>query len=76
MTPDALALRVQWAPAKAAEEAGLKRGDILVEADGKTEAMTGAQFNLWIRLTYHPGNPLPIKVLRGEEKISLTIPLQ
>jgi hypothetical protein len=70
-----LALRAKWINNPGAKEAGLKTGDIIVEADGKAEAMTPGQFNLWIKLTYQPGDKLPIKVLRENQKIALQIPL-
>ena len=73
--PNTLALKVKWIPNEGARRAGLKNGDIIVEADGKTSAMTHARLNLWIKLNYHPGDKLPIKVLRGDRKISLMIPL-
>ena len=75
LSPEMLALKAKWINNPAAKKAGLKTNDIIVEADGKTEAMTPGQFNLWIKLNYHPGDQLPVKVLRGQEKISLAIPL-
>ena len=76
IAPDALALKVHGIYNKPLREAGLKEGDIIVEADGKAQTMTGPQFNVWLKLNYHSGDQLPIKLIRGGQKISLTIPLE
>ena len=73
LAPEALALEV-WSIVGAAREAGLREGDIIIEADAHTELMTGRQFAAWVRLNYHPGDKLPIKVLRASQNMSLTLP--
>ena len=76
LAPDALALKVLGPPRKDVQKARVKKGDIIVEANGKTEAMTQRQFNVWVKLNYHPGDQLPIRVIREGKKISLTILLE
>ena len=73
---DALTLRVHGVYSERLKEAGLKKGDIIIEADGMKERMTGPQFNLWIKLNYHEKDKLPIQVIREGQTISLTIPLE
>jgi hypothetical protein len=75
LKPDALALEVRWIPNEGAQAAGLKNGDIIVEAGGRTNAMSNNQLNLWVKLNYQVGDELPIKVRRGAETLSLSIPL-
>ena len=75
IAPDALALEV-WFPSQATSEAGLVERDVLVEVDGHTQAVTAKQFDVWIRLNYQPGDQLPIRALKGDQIVSLTIPLR
>jgi hypothetical protein len=74
--PNALALRILWRPRGDVWEAGLRKGDIIVAADGKTEAMNHPRFNVWVKLNYRPGDQLPLKVIRGDQSVSLTILLK
>ena len=56
-----------------AEKAGLKRGDIILEFDGKKVTKDNSLAK--IILKYSPGDKVKIKVLRGKEDISLNVTL-
>jgi serine protease Do len=76
ISPTALALEAKWIPNESAKKAGLRNGDIIVNVGGNSEAMSHGRLNVWVKLNYHPGDRVPIQVLRGDEKLSLEIPLE
>ena len=75
LKPDALALDVRWVADDRTKAAGLKNGDVIIEVDGQTSAMSNNQMALWVKLNHEVGDSLAIKVRRGEEVISLQLPL-
>lgn len=75
---DRLALVVRYMEAERTAglvKAGLRVGDVIVAVDGKTGAMTESQFLAYVRLTHPPGDQVKLTVLRGKERLDLTIPM-
>ena len=60
-------------PGSAAEEAGLKEGDIVLEFDNKK--ITTENSLAKIIMEYSPGNKVILKILRGEEGIEIEVTL-
>ncbi|MCH7687886.1 MAG: PDZ domain-containing protein [Planctomycetes bacterium] len=61
---------------RAARSAGLKTGDIIVAVAGKPlGSMTPPQFNVYLKLNYNIGDKLPLTVVRGGKRRSVTIKL-
>jgi hypothetical protein len=56
-------------------KAGLRVGDVIIAVDGKTEAMTESQFLAYVRLNHGPDDQVKLTVLRGKERLDLTIPM-
>jgi predicted metalloprotease with PDZ domain len=56
-------------------KAGLRVGDVIIAVDGKTGAMTESQFLAYVRLSHPPGEQVKLTVLRGKERLDLTIPM-
>lgn len=56
-------------------KAGLRKGDVIVAADGKSEAMTETDFLVFLRLQHGPKDQLKLTVLRGRERKELTVPM-
>jgi len=57
------------------QKAGLRKGDIIVAMDGKTEAMTESQFLIALRLNHGPADSVRFTVLRGNKREELSIPM-
>jgi predicted metalloprotease with PDZ domain len=55
-------------------KASLRVGDVIIAVDGKTGAMTESQFLACVRLGHPPGDQVKLTVLRGKERLDLTIP--
>jgi hypothetical protein len=78
VAPDKMALRIsfmfsgeKWKKA----QGDLKMGDIIVAVGGKDlPSMTPRQFHTHIRLNYEVGGTIPLTVLRGGQRMELTIP--
>jgi S1-C subfamily serine protease len=56
-------------------KAGLRVGDVIIAVDGKAEAMTESQFLAYVRLSHSPDDQVKLTVLRGKERLDLTIPM-
>jgi S1-C subfamily serine protease len=56
-------------------KAGLRVRDVIVAVDGKTAAMTESQFLAYLRLKHPPGDQVKLTVVRGKERMDLTIPM-
>ncbi len=65
----------QAAGGKAAYDAGLREGDIILAAAGKPIKGTPAQFQMWVKLNYQVGDRLPLTVLRDGRRVELDVPL-
>ena len=75
LAPTDMALKAKWIPNQGAKRAGLRDGDIIVEVAGNRQAMSTAQFNLFIRLNYRSGVRVPVKILRQGQPLSLELPI-
>jgi S1-C subfamily serine protease len=76
----ALALRVkhvgQYGPHAAAKQAGFQQGDIIVTVNGKSDPLTESDLMASLVTTKRPGDKVPVTVLRGGQKVELTLPMQ
>lgn len=77
---DQTALLVKWintgAPGgRAARDAGLQQGDVIVALAGKPLNMSPQEFNVHIKLNYKVGDRLPLTVLRGDRRQEIVVPL-
>lgn len=76
-----LALRVEHVgggngPHAAAKKAGFLKNDILVEFDGRTQSMTESALLTYVLQNRFPGAQIPVTVLRGSERVKMTLPMQ
>ena len=60
----------------AAKTAGFRTADVLVEIDGVRSRLTEGQLIGRVLQQHMPGAKLPAVVLRGGERVSLTLPVQ
>lgn len=83
LDPDAFAFRVQyivtWGPhhhtGRNAAQAGIRKGDIVYSADGKTDFRDLNHFHAWFRLTREVGSTCTIELLRGDAKRTVRLPV-
>lgn len=61
--------------AAAVQNAGLKVGDVILTADGKTGFANEGELLAYLRLNHAPGDRVPLSVLRGRQRLDLTIPM-
>lgn len=83
LAADAFAFRIQhflaWGPTvkygQNAQRAGLKKGDVVLGADGRSDFRSPAHFQAWFRLTRKPGSRVVLQVARGgkPQRISLDV---
>ena len=80
LASDVLALEAihvgQYNKHAAAKRQGFKKGDIIVEVDGKNDRMTQSALLTRHLLTKTPGQKVPTTVLRGGTRIELKMPIQ
>ena len=74
------ALEVRWintgrVEGRAAKQAGLKKGDIIVGMENKPLRLNSQQFNLHVKLNYEVGEKLPLTLLRNDKRIQFDWPL-
>jgi len=60
---------------RAAKEAGLRSGDVIVAVADKPVTLSPADFQLQVRLNYKVGDKLPLTVLRDGKRERLELPL-
>ncbi len=75
---DQMALAVKGLFGKGApklQQAGIKNGDVIVAVDGKAASMTESQFLIDVRLRHGPGDSVRLTVLRGDQRVELTVPM-
>lgn len=80
LNDDQSALLVKWINrqkpgGKAAVDAGLRQGDIILELDGQPIPRTPQQFNAHIKLNYKVGQKIPLRILRNGRRIDFSWPL-
>jgi S1-C subfamily serine protease len=73
-------IRVQYIAAnqpegKAAKQAGLKEGDVILAVDGQPLTMTPKAFQMHVRLDHKPGDKLNLRVLRNGKPVEIAITL-
>lgn len=77
---DGLALRVkhvgQYNQHAAAKNAGFKKDDVIVDVAGIAERMTEGKMMGTLLQKHQKGERVPVVVLRGQEKVNLTMPMQ
>lgn len=77
---DGMALRVkhvgQYGPHAAAKNAGFRAGDVLVSYDGKTDLPRETDVLAHGVTARKPGDRVPVIVLRGKQRLELTLPIQ
>jgi S1-C subfamily serine protease len=75
-----LALRVkavgQYGAHATARNAGFQKDDVIVSFDGRSGRMTEGQLFEYVLQNKHTGDRMPVVVLRGNERKSLTMPVQ
>jgi hypothetical protein len=74
------AFLVKWINAesdggKAAKEAGLREGDILVAADGQSLPLKPQQFNAYLILQHKVGDMLPLTIVRDGKRMEVSFRL-
>lgn len=57
------------------QQAGLKKGDIIVAVDGRTAALTESQFLAQLRLSHGPKDSVKFTILRGDNRQEITLPM-
>ena len=60
----------------AAKKAGFRKDDVLVEVDGSTKATTESELIGRLIVNHPPGDKVQAAVLRGKERIELSLPIQ
>lgn len=75
LNPRQLAYRQMNFLPPAARHAGLRTGDVIVGIDDQKLTMTARQFETHIRLNYRVGQEVTLNVIRGTERIKLTMKL-
>ncbi|MEA3213490.1 MAG: serine protease Do [Chthoniobacter sp.] len=78
--PERMALFVksvgQFGKHAAAKNAGFQKEDVIVELDGLSARMTEGEVLGRLLQTRRPGDPVKATVLRGAERVELTLPMQ
>ena len=80
IAPDKMALEVLFVGANgmhgAAKKAGFRQGDVLVDVDGSSAALTESQLIGRLLTAYQPKTNLKAGVRRGTERVELELPIQ
>lgn len=59
----------------AAQQGGIRAGDVIIGADGKELEMTMLQFNVWVRLNYRVGDIIYYDILRDGKPLKIPVKL-
>ena len=57
------------------QKAGLRAGDVILAADGKSGFANEGEFLAYLRLNHPPGDRVPLTLLRGGQRQTLEIPM-
>ena len=60
---------------KAAINAGLKLGDIVLKADGKPVPVSDQKFHAWVKMNYQSAQTLRLTILRSTNMLNIDLPL-
>ena len=60
---------------RAAQQAGIRIGDVIVGVDGKQLEMKARQFETFMRLNYRVGDEVHYDVLRGSQRLKIAVKL-
>jgi hypothetical protein len=66
----------EYSPHDAAKRAGFRKDDVVISFDGKTTLRRESDLIAYALNHYRPGAQVDVTVLRGEEKIALSLPMQ
>jgi hypothetical protein len=55
--------------------AGLRKGDIVVSVQGKSDFVSEMHFQAWFRLTFKAGSKVPVEILRGGRPQTIALPV-
>ncbi|MBI4244038.1 MAG: PDZ domain-containing protein [Planctomycetes bacterium] len=58
-----------------AKKAGIKKGDIILSADGKKDFKSSVHFQSWFVLTRKPGNTVNIEIIRNTNRLNIQLPV-
>lgn len=61
---------------KNAQQAGVRKGDVLTSFDGKHDFESERHWHAWFRLTREPGKKVEIRGLRGKEPLEIALPVR
>ena len=70
-----LAIRQGSFVPRAAQQAGIRIGDVIVGVDDKQLAMTARQFETFLRLNYQVGETVNFDIVRGGERLRIAVKL-
>ncbi len=80
MAKDKMALFVknvgQYGKNAAAKNAGFQKEDVILELDGKSDRLTEGEMIGHLLQRHQPGEKVKAVVLRGEQRVELTLPMQ
>jgi len=60
----------------AAKKAGFQKGDILVSVDGISKRISESELIGRLLDRHQPGEKVPVTVLRGKDRVELSLPIQ
>ncbi len=66
----------QYGAHRAAKDAGFRKGDIVIEFDGIRERLTESELLVHIFRKRKAGDLIPVKILRGNKRMSLRLPVR
>ena len=66
----------QYGAHRAAKDAGFHKGDIVIEFDGIRERLTESELLVHIFRKRKAGDLIPVKILRGNKRMSLRLPVR
>ncbi|MCI0683187.1 MAG: PDZ domain-containing protein [Gemmataceae bacterium] len=75
LDPRRLAFRQGSFVPRAAQQAGIRIGDIIIGVDGKQLDMNARQFETFIRLNYQVGDEVRHDIIRGGERLKIAVKL-
>jgi serine protease Do len=65
-----------YGPHATAMNVGLKKGDLLLSYDGKTELSRESEVFAYVNDNLTVGQQVPVKVLRGSQTLEFSLPIQ